>query len=368
MKEVLCPYTANCTIWFVWIGLLIPAKAGEEKALGNPFWPGSSKKWLPTGFVPHHTSSGSAKPSSAVTMWVMGGSHQARLQDGDMGSVPPAAPGLVSPTPRQQSRPCPSCRQLTPRQSSDSSRGATAHTRLMPGITLLPFPASPWTRYLLLNLTNRRNTGLLSLETIRSSPRKPTCQRAVSAFLAVFKRSHSLHSDSPELCPVVPPLSFVFSLNKNKQGVGWGGIWWLTGGQLAKKKAFRSTPFNLQYTFYLNSALAQKASESRCESSRGTTKPQATLLLFSLQVHAVDHDKCVCLSLEKQLFFFARQVFFSLHNPNFNLTRTLSLKALGRKFWLHQLIFIAKLFQLYQLFSLHFSSNLSSCKWKMNLC
>lgn len=161
-------------------------------------------------------------------------------------------------------------------------------------------------------------------------------------------------SDSSEFYPGVQPLCFVSSFNKNKRGVGCSGIWWLTRGQLAVRKAFKSTPFNLQYTCYLTSALAQKASESRCKSSHGSMQPQATLVLFSLQVHAVVHAKCVFLSLEKKFPFFATQAFLSLHSSNFNLGRTFSHKALGRKFWLHQLIFMLKLFQLYQLFSLQF--------------
>lgn len=49
-EEILCPYIANCTTWFVCIGVLTPIEAGgRKKAVGNPFWPGSSKKRLPMG-------------------------------------------------------------------------------------------------------------------------------------------------------------------------------------------------------------------------------------------------------------------------------------------------------------------------------
>jgi len=49
MEEILCPYTANCMIYFLCIWVLILVKAREEKALGNPFWPGTPEKWLPQG-------------------------------------------------------------------------------------------------------------------------------------------------------------------------------------------------------------------------------------------------------------------------------------------------------------------------------
>lgn len=37
MEEILCPYIANCTTWFVWTGVLTPINAGGKKAVGNPF-------------------------------------------------------------------------------------------------------------------------------------------------------------------------------------------------------------------------------------------------------------------------------------------------------------------------------------------
>lgn len=55
------------------------------------------------------------------------------------------------------------------------------------------------------------------------------------------------------------------------------------------------------------------------------------MVLYSLQVHAVDHNKCVCLSLEKKLFFFDRQVFLNISSSNFNLTRTLPCFCFGQK-------------------------------------
>lgn len=184
----------------------------------------------------------------------------------------------------------------------------------------------------------------------------PAKSRAKELFLtfSLFKREITTSFSLSCIFSVVLLLCFVSSVNKNKRGVGCGGIWWLAGGQLAQRKAFKSTPFNLQYTCYLNAALAQKASESRRESSHGSMQPQATLVLFSLRVHAVVQAKCICLPLEKKFLFFARQVFLSLHSSNFNLSGTISLKALGRKVWLHHLIFMVKLFQLYQLFSRHF--------------
>lgn len=172
-KKYFVPTELNCTIWFLWIRILICAKAGEEKALGNSFQPRASRKWFPTGLVPYHESTGSAKPpSSAATVWESWGAVSAGqlmlsagctpwepltgLWDGDKGNGTTTAPGLASQCPHSSASPAPP--NSHPADSSQPCQRiycnwSVQQTQGWLPLTHLPFPMSPRTCYLLSKLT-----------------------------------------------------------------------------------------------------------------------------------------------------------------------------------------------------------------------
>lgn len=226
-------------------------------------------------------------------------------------------------------------------------------------LTRLPFPASPWTCYLLPKLTNRKNHHFAKFWSHQVFSHNPLALLALSAFQ---------RSQSSFWTPLISAQSchhfVLFSLwikIKVLAEVGFHGS--QEDSQPRKKHlevhlSIYSTCFT-----WIQRGLRRLL---RADANPVVTQHNLRPLWYRIPSRFMHLTMmCICLSLEKKLLFFDRQVFLNLSSYNFNLTRTLSHFCFGQKILLSSINFYGIVIPAIPDFlSLFFSSVRVMVNWK----